>query len=101
MTAITPDLVDIGINGQDYFKHLPVMFSRDEPENVSNVNNLIARVQGLLDTSGSDLKLLGKALQPKLNTIAATLMNFDTGQILDHFLQQVPAEGIITLRVRP
>jgi len=28
-------------------------------------------------------------------------MNFDTGQILDHFLQQAPADGIITLRVRP
>lgn len=101
LTAMTPTVVDIGVNWQDYFKHLPILLSRDQPENVSNLNNLVARVQTLLDTSGGDLKVLGDAFQPKLNTIAGTLMNFDSAQILDHFLQQVPAEGVITLRVRP
>ncbi len=32
-------------------------------------------------------------MQPKLNEIAGVLMNFDSGQILDHFLQQVPPKA--------
>lgn len=101
LTAITPEAKDFGGHAQDYFKHLPVLFSRDEPEGLLNLKHLVDRVQTLLDNGGGDLKVLGEAFQPKLNTIAATLMNFDSGQILDHFLQQVPAEGTITLRVRP
>jgi hypothetical protein len=66
-----------------------------------NLNNLVVRIQALLDDRGGDLKVLGEAFQPKLNAIAGALMNFDTGQILDHFLDQVPADGTITLRVRP
>jgi len=101
LTTITPHALDVGVYWQDFFKHLPILFSRDQPEGIHNFNNLVARVQGLLDTSGGDLKVLGEALQPKLNNIAGVLMNFDSGQILDHFLQQVPADGTITLRVRP
>jgi virulence factor Mce-like protein len=101
LTALTPDLLAIGVNGQDFFKHLPILFSRDEPETIQHLNNLVARFQTLIDERGGDLKILGEALQPKLNTIAGALMNFDSGQILDHFLQQVPADGAITLRVRP
>lgn len=101
LTILTPDLKRFGVAFQDFYKHLPILFSRDEPEGLRNLNNLVARLQGLLDTSGGDLKILGEAFQPKLNTIAATLMNFDSGQILDHFLQQVPADGMITLRVTP
>lgn len=101
LTAITPELVKSGLYGQDFFKHVPILFSRDQPENTVELNNLVARLQSLLDTNGGDLKVLGEAFQPKLNTIAATLMNFDSGQILDNFLNQVPADGMITLRVRP
>lgn len=101
LTAMTPAVVDFGIAAHDFSKNLPILLNRNQPENVSNLNNLVARIQGLLDTSGGDLKVLGEAMEPKLNTIAATLMNFDSGQILDHFLQQVPADGMITLRVRP
>jgi phospholipid/cholesterol/gamma-HCH transport system substrate-binding protein len=101
LTAVTPTTKNLGLHFQDFYKHIPVLFSRDEPEGLQNLNNLVARLQTLLDTSGGDLKVLGEAFQPKLNTIAATLMNFDSGQILDHFLQQVPADGMITLRVTP
>ncbi|OSC21188.1 mammalian cell entry protein [Mycobacterium vulneris] len=101
LTAITPEAKDFGGHSQDYFKHLPILFSRDQPEGLYNLKHLVDRVQTLLDNSGGDLKVLGEAFQPKLNTIAATLMNFDSGQILEHFLQQVPADGMITLRVRP
>jgi phospholipid/cholesterol/gamma-HCH transport system substrate-binding protein len=101
LNTIVPQADAIGVYWQDFYKHLPILFSRDEPEGVKNFNNLVARVQGLLDTNGGDLKVLGEAFQPKLNTIAGVLMNFDSGQILDHFLQQVPADGTITLRVKP
>ena len=101
LNSITPRLLAIGVNWQDFFKHLPILFGVNNPESIMNLNNLVARLQGLLDTSGGDLKVLGEALQPKLNTIAGALMNFDSGQILDNFLQQVPADGTITLRVRP
>lgn len=101
LTAITPELRGIGVHWQDFFKHLPVLFARNNPENIDNLNHLVGRIQTLLDERGGDLKVLGEAFQPKLNTIAGVLMNFDSGQILDHFLQQVPAEGAITLRVTP
>jgi virulence factor Mce-like protein len=101
LTAFTPIARKAGVNWQDFYKHLPILLSRNEPESIAGLNNLVARLQALLDKSGGDLKVLGEALQPKLNTIAATLMNFDSGQILDHFLAQVPAEGLITLRVKP
>lgn len=101
LTAFTPNVTLIGVYWQDFFKHLPILFSRDSPDNFRQLKYLLDRVQGLLDTNGGDLKVLGEAFQPKLNTIAATLMNFDSGQILDNFLNQVPADGMITLRVRP
>ncbi|MBB3604777.1 virulence factor Mce-like protein [Mycolicibacterium sp. BK556] len=101
LTAFTPNLTLLGLYWQDFFKHLPILFSRDNPDGVRQLKYLLDRVQGLLDNNGGDLKVLGEAFQPKLNTIAATLMNFDSGQILDNFLDQVPADGMITLRVRP
>lgn len=101
LTGITPYLLTTGVYWQDFYKSLPGFFSRDEPEGINNLNNLVARIQTLLDDRGGDLKVLGEAFQPKLNSIAGVLMNFDSGQILDHFLQQVPADGAITLRVKP
>lgn len=101
LTAITPELLRFGVGFQDFYKHVPLLYTLNQPADFRNLNRLLARVQGLLDDRGGDLKVLGEAFQPKLNTIAGALMNFDTGQILDHFLQQVPAEGVITLRVRP
>jgi ABC-type transporter Mla subunit MlaD len=101
LLAIVPNAIETGIYWQDFFKQLPMVFSRDMPQGMRNLNNLVARIQGLLDTNGGDLKVLGEALQPKLNEIGAVLMNFDSGQILDNFLQQVPDGGTITLRVRP
>jgi hypothetical protein len=101
LTGLTPQVREIGKGVQDYFKHIPIIMHRGEPGNVSNLNKLVARVQNLLDDRGGDLKVLGEAFQPKLNAIAASLMNFDTGQLLDNFLQAVPADGTITLRVTP
>jgi phospholipid/cholesterol/gamma-HCH transport system substrate-binding protein len=98
LTGLTPPVREIGKGIQDFFKHIPTSF---EPGNISGLNKLVARLQNLLDDRGGDLKVLGEAFQPKLNAIAASLMNFDTGQLLDNLLQQVPPDGTITLRVTP
>lgn len=101
LNGLTPSLVQTFIWSQDLFKAIPAQLHRGEPENIFNLNKLFARLQSFLDISGGDLKVLGEALQPKLNVIAATLMNFDTGQILDNMLAAVPPDGTITLRVVP
>jgi virulence factor Mce-like protein len=101
LTSLTPQAREIGKSIQDLMKHTPIIMHRGEPDNVSNLNKLVARIQNFVDDRGGDLKVVGEAFQPKLNFIAASLMNFDTGQLLDNFLQEVPADGTITLRVRP
>lgn len=101
LSSLTPRVREIGRGAQDFYKHQPVLAHRGEPANVSNLNRLVARIQNLVDDRGGDLKVLGEAFQPKLNAIAASLMNFDTGQLLDNMLQAVPADGTITLRVTP
>jgi phospholipid/cholesterol/gamma-HCH transport system substrate-binding protein len=101
LTNITARVRDTGIYYQDFMKHVPIIAHRGEPHNVSNLNKLVARIQALLDDRGGDLKVVGEAFQPKLNMIAGSLMNFDTGQLLDNMLNTVPPDGAITLRVTP
>jgi virulence factor Mce-like protein len=101
LTGLTPSLEETFRWSQDLFKGIPALLHRGEPANILNLNRLVARIQGLLDISGGDLKVLGEAMLPKLNAISATLMNFDTGQILDNMLAAVPEDGTITLRVVP
>lgn len=101
LNGLAPNVKETGVWVQDLIKHIPVFFHRDEPDGLINFNKLIKRVQGLLDDRGPDLKVLGEAFLPKLNAIAAALMNFDTGQILDNMLAAVPPDGTITLRVVP
>lgn len=101
LTGLTPSVREIGRGIQDLYKHNAILVHRGEPTNTGNLNKLVARIQSFLDDRGGDLKVVGEAFQPKLNAIAASLMNFDTGQLLDNFLQAVPADGTITLRVTP
>jgi len=101
LTSMAPQVQRLGVGLQDLFKLFSVFYQHDNPNSIMNLNNLVARIQGLVDDRGGDLKVLGEAFQPKLNAIAAVLMNFDSGQILDNFLNQVPADGTVTLRVVP
>jgi virulence factor Mce-like protein len=101
LTSMAPQILRLGVGLQDLFKLFSAFYQHDNPNSIMNLNNLVARIQGLVDDRGGDLKVLGEAFQPKLNAIAAVLMNFDSGQILDNFLNQVPADGTITLRVVP
>jgi len=99
--GLTPRIKEIGVSLQDFGKHLGLLIHRDEPASLIAFNKLIKRVQDFLDTSAGSLKLLGEAFLPKLNTIAAALMNFDSSQILNNILAAVPPDGRITLRVVP
>lgn len=101
LISLTPRLREFSKGYQDFMKHVPILDRRGEPHNVSNLNKMMARIQALLDDRGGDLKVLGEAFQPKLNMIAATLMNLDTGQFLENMLRTVPSDGAITLRVTP
>jgi phospholipid/cholesterol/gamma-HCH transport system substrate-binding protein len=101
LTSMAPQVQRLGVGLQDLFKLFSVYYQHDNPNSIMNLNNLVVRIQGLLDDRGGDLKVLGEAFQPKLNSIAAVLMNFDSGQILDNFLNQVPADGTVTLHVVP
>jgi virulence factor Mce-like protein len=101
LTSLAPDLKETGVWVQDLFKHFVFLLRRNEPNNVYDFNKLIKRVQEFLDARGPDLKVLGEAFLPKLNTISAALMNFDTSQILDNMLAAVPPDGTVTLRVTP
>ena len=101
LDGVAPSVRSLGLALQDLFKHEPVIMHRGEPENITNLNNLLARIQAFLDDRGPDLKVLGEAFQPKLNLIAGALMNLDTGQLLDNILATVPSDGTITLHVVP
>jgi phospholipid/cholesterol/gamma-HCH transport system substrate-binding protein len=101
LLSLAPNIREVGRGLQDLLKNYPYIIQNGGVDNESNLNKLLVRVQALLDDRGGDLKVLGEAFQPKLNAIAASLMNFDTSQLLDNFLQQVPADGTITLRVTP
>lgn len=101
LTGITPNMKEFGVWLQDFIKQGPILFHEGNPEDLDNFNRFIKRVKDFLDERSPDLRVLGEAFQPKLNAIAAALMNFDTAQILDNMLAAVPPDGTITLRVVP
>lgn len=92
---------ELGKAYRDILADFATIMSNGEPENIINFNNFLQRIQAFLDDRGPDLKVLGEAFLPKLNLIAAALMNFDTGQILDRMLAAIPPDGTVTLRVVP
>ncbi|BBZ77276.1 hypothetical protein MANY_26130 [Mycolicibacterium anyangense] len=69
------------------------------PPGLRLFQSLLARLQKFLDDRAPDLKVISEALLPKMNGIAGSLMNFDTGQILSNMLAAVPEDGAITLHV--
>lgn len=55
--------------------------------------------QHFLDTRAPDLKIVAQTLAPNVEGIAASLMNFDTGQILSNMLDAIPEDGVVTLHL--
>lgn len=60
---------------------------------------LLDRIQRLLDTSGSDLKVIGERFLPQFKAIAGALMNLDPSQIMANILATLPEDGVVTLHV--
>ncbi len=96
---ITPGLRTVGVSAGVLFSGLEINRPLGAPETYVQVNRLIDRLQKLLDDNGGDLKVLGEAFLPHLQGIGGALMNFDTGQLLGHILESVPADGAVTLHV--
>lgn len=99
LVDVAPGLRTVGISAGVLFSGLEINRPLGAPETYVQVNRLIDRLQKLLDDNGGDLKVLGEALLPHLQGIGGALMNFDTGQLLGHILESVPADGAVTLHV--
>jgi virulence factor Mce-like protein len=101
LNGLSPNIKITGVWLQDVLKASTNLRNDRGYSAVVDLNKLVKRIQNLLDDRGADLKVLGEAFEPKLNIIAAALMNFDTSQILDKMLAAVPPDGTITLRAVP
>lgn len=89
----------LGVGLREAYNQLARAAIWDNPENIQKTGHLLDRVQGFLDTRGSDIKVLSQALQPKVEGISGALMNFDSAQILTNMLAAYPEDGAITLHV--
>lgn len=99
MADTAPQVRRVGVSTGLMFSGVEIQRPLGSPGTIIQLNNLADRMQRLLDYNGGDLKVLGQALLPHLQGIAGSLMNFDTGQILSHMLESVPADGAVTLHV--
>ena len=99
LADLTPSLPPIGMHTDNIVAGPQVFISQGTPQLIWNLNKYLDRIQKFLDDNGGDFKVLGEAFLPQLKGIAGALMNFDTGQILAHVLESVPADGAITLHV--
>ncbi|OBJ71986.1 MlaD family protein [Mycobacterium sp. 1274756.6] len=96
---LSPKVDSLGLGIRSMLSAFPALVDRGAPENLMKFNAFLARVQGLLDNNGGDLKVIGENFQPQVTGIAGALLNFDTGQLLENMLAGVPADGAITLHV--
>lgn len=76
-----------------------IVLQSGAPQSLKNVGALLDRVQKFLDARSPDLKVFAEAMLPNVQSIAASTMNFDTGQMLTNILEAVPEDGRITLRL--
>jgi phospholipid/cholesterol/gamma-HCH transport system substrate-binding protein len=99
LADIGPGIDTIGTGAGGLFAGWVTAEAGGSPQIDMQFNRLFDRLLKFLDDSGADFRVLGEALKPQLKGIAGALMNFDTGQILAHVLETVPADGAITLHV--
>lgn len=69
------------------------------PATVTQLSDLITRIQKFLDDRGTDLKVLGEATSSNVVLIANALKNLDSSQILSNLLAMVPEDGAVELHV--
>lgn len=95
----TPIVQRVGVSTGLLLSGVEIQRPMGAPDIMFQLNDLVDRLQRFLDNNGGDLKIIGEAFQPHFQGIAGALMNFDTGQILSHMLESVPADGAVTLHV--
>lgn len=103
LSGLASNLLATEVLWQDITKHAPSLtHGNGGIKIIGDLAHLLSyRLQGFLDRSAPDLKVLGEALRPKLIDIAGALMNLDTGQLLDNVLAAVPSDGTVTLHLVP
>ncbi len=99
LSTLAPQVRAVGAGVQEVNSGLAMLVYNGGPGTLYNFDDFLARIQGLLDNNGSDLRVLGEAMRPHVRGIAGSLMNFDTGQILTNVLDSLPEDGTVTLRV--
>jgi phospholipid/cholesterol/gamma-HCH transport system substrate-binding protein len=99
LADLVPHIQEFGPTLRSTYRNAGEVVAANNPHNVKLVETLLGRVQRFLDDRAPDIKVIAQALLPKVNGIAGSLMNFDTGQILSNMLAAVPDDGAITLHV--
>jgi phospholipid/cholesterol/gamma-HCH transport system substrate-binding protein len=99
LADLTPMVENLNPHVRSIFSITPIYVDTGSPDTLVKFSDYLARIQGLLDNNGGDLKVLGEALRPHLQGIAGALLNFDSGQILANVLENMPDDGAITLHV--
>lgn len=84
---------------RDLFATFPPLIETGHPEPMYKFDAFLGRIQGLLDTSGVDFKVIGDRFKPHIVAVAGSMLNFDTAQIFANMLATVPEDGAVKLHV--
>lgn len=99
LADLGPMVGDTGRNAGNIFASFLTTVAWNNPSNMEEFGNFLARIQKFLDDRAPDVKVLTEALLPHFTGIGGSLMNFDSGRILDNMLKNIPADGAIELHV--
>lgn len=84
---------------RDLFATFPPLIETGHPEPMYKFDAFLGRIQGLLDTSAVDFKVIGDRFKPHIVAIGGSLLNFDTAQIFANMLATIPEDGAVQLHV--
>lgn len=99
LADLGPMVGETGHNAGRIFGSFLTTVAWNNPSNMVDFGKFLARIQKFLDERAPDVKVLTEALLPHFKGIGGSLMNFDSGQILDNMLKNIPADGAIELHV--
>ncbi|OBB27167.1 mammalian cell entry protein [Mycolicibacterium peregrinum] len=99
LADLGPMVGETGLNAGRIFTSFTTTVAWNNPSNMVEFGKFLARIQKFLDDRAPDIKVLTEALLPQFKGIGGALMNFDSGQILDNMLNNIPADGAVQLHV--
>lgn len=99
LADLGPMVGDTGLQAGRVFGSFMTAVAWNNPHNMTDFGEFLARIQKFLDERAPDVKVLTEALLPHFKGIGGSLMNFDSGRILDNMLRNIPADGAIQLHV--